>query len=321
MPTPLRLDGLLAKEESTYGTDPTPTVGDDGVRISDRVWNQLTPEYAFPNRRDDVASGSLIPVRPAARTGRIVTLEFGVEAKGAGSAYSSSTPVRPEMDPLFIACARSRTHDDTVSAEKVDYDPADTGHGSATIWAYAGGKLFKVVGCRGNCVLEVNGGQIPIFRFTMQGMLLVDPTEVALPAITYDAQVPPAAVSVSLSIGTGPWSPRFTSFRYDFGNQVQRLDSGNAADGVDGFHISRIEPTIQLSAEADALSDYDPYTTSQDVTAGEDVDLTLGDTQYNRVKLDVNTGAWLETPAHAEDNEFAAWDLTYQLTDDTVTFD
>ena len=32
MAEPLRIQGLLAKEEGTYGTDPTPAADTDGVR-------------------------------------------------------------------------------------------------------------------------------------------------------------------------------------------------------------------------------------------------------------------------------------------------
>ena len=41
--TPLRLTGLLVKEEDTYGTDPTPTIADNGVRASGELWTRITP--------------------------------------------------------------------------------------------------------------------------------------------------------------------------------------------------------------------------------------------------------------------------------------
>ena len=58
----------------------------------------------------------------------------------------------------------------------------------------------------------------------------------------------------------------------------------------------------------------------QDVTA-RSIDWTLGDTQYNRLKLAVSSAAYLEDVNHVDQEEFAGWDLMYQLTSWSLIWD
>ena len=109
MPYPhaIKIDGLLAKEESVYGTDPTPTIIANGVRVVGRLWAQLGDEFAFPNDREDVASGGLTEPIPAIPRGHTINLDFSVELKGAGVAYATGSSV-PEVDPLIVSCGLAR---------------------------------------------------------------------------------------------------------------------------------------------------------------------------------------------------------------------
>ena len=319
MPTPLILDAMIAKVESTYGTDPTPTLADDAIRIAERIWtSSMRPEYAFPNTREDVASGSLIQPKPGTPAGRIVNMELAVDLIGAGAAYSSSTPVRPPVDPLLISCGLARTHDDTPSSEKVTYAPASTGHGSCTIWGYAGNKLVKVVGCRGNVRWPVDAGQLGPMRFSMQGMVS-SITEVALGAATYNASLPQPAVAMGIALG-GWATPDSPSGEFNLGAEVVRLDDANGADGIHSFAISRFLPTCRLSARAGALATYDPYAMAAARTL-ETIDWQLGATQYNRAKLDVNEAYIIQPPDHSDDGGMAAWDIDFQVTQLALVFD
>jgi hypothetical protein len=313
--TPLRLDGLLAKIESTYGTDPTPVAATDGVRVSERVWSTIAIEHVFLGQRN-AAAGSLSPIAPAARKGRKVTMEIAWEARGTGAAYSAS--VLPEADPLFRACGTARTDDFTAGSEIITYAQADTGLESCTIYAYAGNKLFKVVGCRGSIRWPVEVGGLGIIRFSMEGILTAAPTEVALPSVTYDAVIPPPAVGMSLTVAA--WSPDVLSAEFDQAATIARIDSANAADGIVSFDISEVTPVYNLSAKAPAISTYDPYTIMQAATA-QTISQTLGSVQYNRMKLDVTSAAYLQSIAHSDQDGFAGIDLVYALTSFALKFD
>jgi hypothetical protein len=322
-PHSLRIEGLLAKIESGgYGVDPTPTAADDGIRGVGRIWNALGPEWAFSNMREETVSNSLISVAPGAPKGRVVTITYTVQLMGAGAAYASGTPVRPECDALLMACGFARTHTDTGDSESVDYDLADTGHASVTVWAYAAGKLFKIVGCRGNMTWSPSAGGLGEISFTLQGLLTVTPSETATPTITYDAVVPPPAVSMGLAVvpAAGSWTPRTAGLEVTTGHAISRLDDVSSADGIEEFALARTEPTLGFQARAVDLSTYSPWTLAAS-RAVQTIDMTLGSTQYNRVKLDCDLAYLSSDPTPADDQGFAAYQLNYQLRDLQLTFD
>lgn len=323
MPEPLRLRGLLAKEESVYGTDPTPTTSVNGVRTVGDVFGAISPEFVFPNRREDVTSNSLIKAPPGTPRGRIATLDFEVELKGAGSAYSSSTPTRPEIDPLLRACGMSRTHVDTGSSESVTYAMADSSHSSCTIWGYGGGKLYKIVGCRGSFTWNIAAGGLGRIRFQLQGMLSTAPTNVASPSITYSSVESPAAVGISLAVvpnGSSSWSPEVGAIEVMSGGEFVRLDDVNAADGVSGFYAPTLNPVVRIPARVEDLSTYGAYAHAASAL-DHTIDLTVGSTQYNRVDLDVNAAYLTNDPGHGEDQGFAAYDLEFECQDLALIFD
>ncbi len=306
-PIPIKLDGVLVKEEGTYGTDPTPTVGDNGVRIAERLWGSITVSNAFPNARENAASGDLGPPTPALPNGAIASLTIPVNMKGAGAAYAADS--WPEADPLLQSCGLAATVDYTGSAEWVKYTPASTSHISSTIWAYAGNKLYKVVGCRGTVRWALVAGELTPFIFEMQGYITdtdSEIVEVALPAITYSSVLPPSAMGASMTLGA--WTPQWQSAEATPNTTVQRQDSGNAASGVREFAISQFDPTVSLVAETDAKATWNPHTLV-DARTAINVDWTIGATQYNRCKLDVNS-AWLKDhPTEENFNDFTAWGL------------
>lgn len=322
-PHSLRIEGLLAKIEATYGTDPTPVAGTDGVRGVGRIWGALSHEWAFPNMREEVVSNSLVGVAPGTPKGRLVNIDYTVQLMGAGAAYASGTPVRPECDPLLMACGFARTHDDSVGTEKVTYDLADTGHSGVTVYAYAGGKLFKVTHCRGNMTWTPQAGGLGQIQFQLQGLLSAAPTETAVPAITYDSAVPPPAVSMGLAVvpdGGSSWTPRAAGLEITTGHTISRLDDVNSADGIEGFFLSRTEPTLSFQARAVDLTDYPVYARAADRTV-QTIDATLGDTQYNRARLDIELAYLSGDPSPADEEGFAAWQLEYQLRDLQLEFD
>ncbi len=315
MAVPLRLDGLLAKIESVYATDAAPVVGTDGVRVTEHIWPSTLAEHLFLNQRLS-ASGSILPEAPAPRTGRKVSLGILWDARGAGAAYSAS--VLPEADALFRSCGLARTDDFTVSSENVIYNQANTGHDSCTIHAYAGTKLYKIVGCRGSVRWGIEAGAFGVIGFDMQGLLIAAPTEVANPSITLDATVPPTAVGLSESIGS--WTPDLVSAEFNQNATVVQLPSANATDGIAGFEISEVNPQYTASAKLATIATFDPWATMKAATAVT-LDRTLGTVQYNRIKFDVTSGAYLESITNSDQDSFAGIDMVFQLTSFGITFD
>lgn len=323
MPIPQRLDGLLAKIEATYGTDSVPVAGTDGVRITGpRLWPTIRVANEWENLRDDTATGTIFGARAAPPRGRAVTLEIPWEIKGPGVAYSAS--VKPEASPLLRASGHVEAGSFGAGVEKYDYTPANQLHESATIYAYGGGHLFKVVGCRGILRWPFQAGQSGIMRFAIRGLLTADPTPVAVPAITYQATDPLASVAMGLTLGS--WVPDAVAAEFNQGGTVERLDGVNAVDGIREFDWADIDPFFTLSAkvprDAGGLWDSATFNPWADAKARTNRALafTQGSAQYQRAKL-VNTNAFISVPPPADQNGFAAWDLTARLLDYIIRFD
>lgn len=318
----LRIEGLLVEEESTYGTDPTPSPSTNGIRAVGRIWPAVGSEWAFENTRADVLSNSLVGVAPGPAYGRIVNLDFQTQLMGAGAAYSSSTPVRPDIDPLLVSCGMARTHDDSGDSESVTYDLVDTGHLSCTVYAYAGGKLFRIVGCRGTWTWNPLAGQLGVIRWQMQGMLSAAPTEASVPAITYDSVIPPAAVGMGLALtpdGESAWSPNTAGLEIMCGQELERLDDVNGADGLEGFEIVATNPMVRFVARTPDLSDYAYPTYSQNRLVHE-IDLQLGTTQYNRVIADIDLAYLANEPGNEEEGRLAGSRFEYMARDMQLVF-
>jgi len=314
-PFPLKFDGITAKREDDYGVDPTPAINVNGVRAVGRLWPALGDEYAFPNEREDVAVGSFVEAIPGISRGHTINLDIQVELKGSGIAYAAD--VLPEADPLIVACCLAPVLDPTGEAETYTYSLADTGHLSCTIWAYAGGKVWKINGCRGNMIWDMVAGELGRLRFTMQGMV-ASITELGQPAITYDATESPAVISMGLDLQG--FSPNFATASLDLGNEIVRLDDGNGADGLEGFFLGDRKPRFNVGIRNVALSDYDPPAIRAARTIGT-IAATLGSVQYNKCGIAVTDSRILPPPAPIDDNSITGWDLGYMLRDLAILFD
>lgn len=313
MPIPVRLDGMLAKVESTYGTDAVPVVGTDGVRVSQRLWSSLRVSNAWENLRQDAVTGTIYPPVPAVPHGRTVDIEVFWEAKGAGS----DLPV--EAAPLLRACGWAETDGVLMFTYALVPQP----HESCTIYAYAGGYLFKIVGCRGTLRWPHVPGTLGVIRFSMRGMLIADPTASAVGAITsYDATAPIASVNYALVVGS--WTPDVIAAEFNQGATVQRLDSLNATDGIREFDWSAVTPMVTLSTKvpmtAGGIADtgtYDPFADNKARTSRA-ISWTQGSVQFDRLRFNCGA-AYVNIPSNVNQQDYAAFDLTYMCTD-TATY-
>lgn len=313
---PLRLDGALAKIETVYRTDPVPVAATNGVRIAERLWPKIQVDYAWENLQTDTATGTLLPVAPAKPRGRNVTIEIPWLMRGSGVL---GTP--PESGPLYRASAHAET---ITGGVKVEYAPISQLHESCTVYAYAAGYLFKVIGCRGFVSWPVQVGQVQVKRFTMRGVLAADPTAAAVPAITYNTGEPIAGVGLTLAVGA--WTPRVISCGFEQGVQPQMFEDGNDADGIEEFDFGEIFPTFKLSArvprDGTGIVDLAAYNPTADVVArtARAITMTGGQAATNRCKL-INTSSYVQPFNPASNNTFAAYDLEYRLIDYLFRYD
>lgn len=214
---------LLAKVETTSGTDAAPTNVADAVAI--RVTN-LSVKIAetFADRDVIVAGFSATDKLPAYRR---ATISFSVEMQASGT-----LGVAPAWGDILIGCGFAET---VTATTRVDYVPSSTGLKTMTIWAYYNGRLEKFVFCAGTVKISLAVGQIPSLDFTFTG-LVSSVAAGAAPAATLTAWIRGEAVgpatTTALSAGavtysagaiTGGTLYPFKSLEIDLANDVQDL--------------------------------------------------------------------------------------------------
>lgn len=176
MPLLSRKRLILAKTESTYGTDSTPA-GTDAVLVRSL---EVTP------LESDVVSRDLI--RPylgnsdQLLANSRVLCSFEVELAGSGTAGTA-----PRYDALLKACGMSAT---IVASTSVTYAPVSASFSSCTIVYNVDGVQHKLTGARGTVTMNCELGQIPTLQFEMTGIYNA-PTDTAQPAATYSNQATP----------------------------------------------------------------------------------------------------------------------------------
>lgn len=310
MPDVERLDGLLAKIQPTPGVDAVPVVGTNAVRIGrERLWSKITVDYVWQNMRDDVATGSIIPAKPALPRGRKITGDFFWEVKGPGS------DVAPEAGPLYRACGWAETDGTALWS----YTQASQSHEMATIYYYAGGLLFKSLDTRGRWRWPLVVGERAFHHFTMYGMLTSAPATTSLPGgFVYGSNEPLVGVSSALSIGGV--APKWLGGEFDpIGVDPDMLEDGNATDGISGFDYNTVQPRFSLNVRKDTLATYDPYADLNARTTRALL-VTFGSVQWNRVKLLSTNLSYLDHGQSATKG-LANFDLNYFVEQATLQYD
>jgi hypothetical protein len=177
MPLLSRKRLILAKTETTYGTDPTPTGAADAILVRNL---EITPLQADTVTRDLIRPYLGNSDQLLAQTRVEVTFE--VELAGSGAAGTA-----PAYGSVLKACGLAET---VVATTSVTYAPVSASFSSVTLYFFNDGIRHKVTGCRGTFELSAEVGQIPTISFTMTG-IYNDPTDTATPTPTYANQAAP----------------------------------------------------------------------------------------------------------------------------------
>lgn len=146
---------ILAKIESTYGTDPTPAAANailtSGLTRTMYDGNTITRE----NDRATLGGDETVNTAP------YVMFEFSVELAGAGTAGAA-----PAYGPLLRACGFSETLEVGVDAV---YQPVSGSFESVTIYYDRDGERQIATGCRGSVEFTFSAGGYPQMNFRLLG--------------------------------------------------------------------------------------------------------------------------------------------------------
>ena len=235
---------ILAKIESTYNTDPTPTVSANEVFVDSfeesneglRILERNGPKNTL---------GPLAPVY----AGTLKALTITVRARGSGTA---GTP--PEAGPLLRACGFGET---IVASTSVTYAPVSSGFESVTIYRYYDGKLHKYTGCIGNMTLSQDTGDFHVLTFNLFGHF-VSETDVALVTPVYDTAQPIAAINGTFTFDS--YNAIINNLAFDMGNTIAEAVDYNGSDGFGTIRITDRNVTGSFDPEDVLVATYDFWT-------------------------------------------------------------
>ncbi len=154
----IRQTVILAKVETTAGTDAVPTGADNALLISNM---SITPLEA-QNVDRSVVRGYLGASEQLVGTAN-KKVSFDVELAGSAAAATA-----PAWGALLQACAFAEALLSTPS--RVEYTPVSDAFKTATIYYYDSGVLHKLLGAMGTVKLSAKVGEIPKISFEFTGL-------------------------------------------------------------------------------------------------------------------------------------------------------
>lgn len=281
MPRYIRNTAILAKVETTSGTDAAPVGSTDAVLVSDL---SITPLEAQNVDRALVrpffgASEQLVATA-------YLRCSFTVELAGSGTAATA-----PKWGSLLLGCGMSE-QTGLTSPTRVEYLPATTGLKSLTIYWYDDGVLHKMLYSMGNVKLSAKVGDRPKLQFEFTG---IDGgiSATANPAVTLTAwKTPPTMTKanvVDIKLGVTSYSAGAltggtiypsTGLEIDFGNQVNfvPLLSSERVDLTDRSLSGHVDLDLAPGQEVSFMGQV-----KGNVTQGMGID--IGTTAGNRIML------------------------------------
>lgn len=177
----VRKTAILAKIETTYGTDPVPTGAANAILISNATF-----ELSYNNVSRDLVRAYLGGSEQLVGT-RFVQCSFEVEFANSGTAGTA-----PAWGPLLRACGFAEAS--LTTPTRVEYTPVSATFASVTIYYHLDGVLRKALGCMGTAEIMLGEGERPLYRFEFTG-LDGGSTAVADPSLTLTAWMTPSVVS------------------------------------------------------------------------------------------------------------------------------
>lgn len=208
MPGIDRIKAALATIETTYKT-PAVSTDTDGVVLVNPTVTAVEPKV--------VERGI---VKPSMGTSPSLVVsyfsKFDSEIEFAASGTKGQAPA---YGPLLRACGYAQT---ITVGSKVEYTPVSSNFESLTIRYYWLQKLRTLLGVRGNFSLSIKSGEVPHFKFALQGLFGGIADQMAPPATTLNAYKNPLPVNVANTLPASLFgiTVPFHEFNYDNGYTV-----------------------------------------------------------------------------------------------------
>lgn len=268
---------VLAKRESSYGVDPTPSLAANAIQVTG-----LRRNYSGEIFERNLQKATMSQDAPILGK-RLMEIAFSMFLKGSGTPGTAA-----RIGDLLRACALSET---LVGGSSYAYSPTSETQDSVTLYIYdvnVAGNNFKkqvITGCRGNAVLTLDNGVPAKLDFSFRGLYAV-PTDVSDPGSpTYESTLPPIVESAGASYNSVS-TLVIQQLMLDFANGLVEQDDINSAGGLKGFAITSRKPNGRITPEAVLVATTDWYSdwinsTQRAITA------QVGSTNGNKIAISI----------------------------------
>jgi hypothetical protein len=263
---------LIAKIESTYGTDPTPVGGSDAVQVTNLEVTPIESDNvqaaAYQGFIGNSTRGTLV-------ANKRVSVTFDVELAGSGAAGTA-----PAFGPLLKSCGLSET---VVADTSVTYAGVSSSFSSATIYCFYDGTRHKITGARGSVSFNFTAGQFAVASFNFIGIYNA-PDDTALSG-TFTVANQAAALEVNdtnmtTSTFFGETSQRIESFDLALNNELIYKETASSKEVL----ITNRAPGGTAVIEAPAVGTTDFFADAVGVATASS-SLVLGASAGNIVTL------------------------------------
>lgn len=286
---------VYCKVEATSGTDSTPTAAANAIIAYDV---QLDIKADMKGRNFGNADRSL---HTQIRGKTAVDLKFSIDLVASGTAGTA-----PRWDPLMQACDRLSTDNGTTSTV---YTPSLVSQ-TATIWVNIDGILHKLVGCAGDCEIDLVAGEIGKMNFTMSGVYALA-TDSVIEAPTFDTTIPSIVKGTTMTFGS--YAAIVEKINLKFGNKIVERTDFNVAEGVRSFIVTGREPTGTMTCEAvlraTSNADFLSYFHSGTTRA---LSLVLGATAGNIITIAAPVCV-LSAPKYGDRDGLRTFEIEFQM--------
>ena len=245
-----KIGALLAKIESTYGTDPNPDGTNNPVPCV-RAAVKLTPMNDKAERMLlDGGHSRLIGDTSLPR----MKIAFTLELLGNATIQNGAT-VHAYLSPLLKSCDMSETATAESSGGAADgyitYKPAVTSDNGSSMAFYFHSQLKKhiLTGCKGTVKFRLEAGKYAYADFEFTGIYNAI-ADSSFPSLVFSyTNKPPLFVSAS-TLTWGSYTPIVQAVEFDLGNAIGMRPDPTQATGIKGFVITDRSITGSFDPEA-----------------------------------------------------------------------
>ena len=253
MPRYMRNTAILAKLESSYGVDSTPTEGANAMLVSNVSINPLNAQNVSRDLIRSYMGGSEQLVGNA-----YIEMSFDVELQGSGTAGTA-----PAWAPLMEACGFAAS---STASTRNNYYPETPADGSVVIYYFMDGVKHIALGCRGTFSLKLGSGERPVLSFRMLGIdggvTAASPSALTLtgfktPYVVTNTNTGDLTIGATFNVDTS--APALTSGTA-YTSRGLSLDLGNAVAhvpllGTEAVEVSNREVTGHIDLDLTAAQE------------------------------------------------------------------